>query len=66
MYFSFFLLVVVQLEIASLYVVFFLELAVGMFEQSNLDFLMYGAQTGNISQIFYTALNLINFVSEII
>jgi len=37
-----------------------------MLEQSNLDFLMYGAQTGNISLIFKTALNLINSVSEII
>jgi len=37
-----------------------------MLEQSNLDFLMYGAQTENISLIFYTTLNLINSVSKII
>jgi len=35
-----------------------------MLEQSNLDFMMYEAQTENISLIFYTALNLINSVSE--
>jgi len=33
-----------------------------MLEQNNLDFLTYGAHTGNISLIFYTALNLINFI----